>query len=65
MGRPKSTIRISLKGKDGKSVRLNLHWCQITRSFFVYRDGSRSEKCPMASATAIGKRVTDWLISQN
>jgi hypothetical protein len=24
MGRPKSTIRISLKGKDGKSVRLNL-----------------------------------------
>jgi hypothetical protein len=55
MGRPKNTMRVSLKGKDGKTTRLNIG------GFIIYRDGKIREKI---SATEFGKRMTAWLKSQ-
>ena len=60
MGRPKNTIRVSLKGNDGKTTRLNI-LPAIDGSFLIYRDGKVREKL---SATEFGKRMTVWLKTQ-
>lgn len=63
MGRPKADVRISLKGQDGKTVRVGLV-LQIDGHWAVYRNGKRSAKIPAASATRIGQLIANWLGSQ-
>jgi hypothetical protein len=60
MSRPKNTIRVSLKGQDGKTTRLNI-LPAIDGSFVIYRDGKIREKI---SATEFGKRMATWIKSQ-
>lgn len=64
MGRPKTDVRISIKGRDGRTIRIGL-----VRGLFdkwdVYRDGRRSSKTPRASSTQIGNLLSKWLISQS
>lgn len=60
MGRPKDTIRVSLKGRDGKTARLNIVPA-IDGGYLVYRDGKVREKI---SATEFGKRMAAWIKSQ-
>ena len=64
MGRPKTDVRISLKGKDGRTVRVGLVH-RIDGLWAVYRDGKRSSKIPAANATRIGKLIANWLREQN
>ena len=63
MGRPKTDVRISLKGKDGHTVRVGLIK-SLGGGWFIYRDGKVSSRHPQASATKIGELVTLWLKSQ-
>ena len=60
MGRPKNTVRVSLKGNDGNTTRLNI-LPAIDGGFIIYRDGKIREKI---SATEFGKRVAAWLKAQ-
>jgi len=60
MSRPKHTIRVSLKGIDGKTTRLNIVPA-IDGGFIIYRDGKIREKI---SATEFGKRMAMWIKSQ-
>ncbi len=61
MGRPKTTIRVSLKGRDGRTARLNI-LPAIDGGFLIYRDGKVREKI---SATEFGRRMAAWLKSQD
>lgn len=63
MGRPKTDVRISLRGKDRRTVRVGLVF-QIDGRWGVYRDGKRSAKVRSASATQIGKLIANWLRGQ-
>lgn len=63
MGRPKTDVRISLKGKNGRTVRVGLV-LQIDGHWAVYRDGKRSAKTSAASSTRIGKLIANWLQQQ-
>lgn len=63
MGRPKTDIRISLKGRDGTTVRVGLTK-MIDGRFAVYRNGKRSEKVSAASATRIGQLIANWILTQ-
>lgn len=60
MSRPKNTIRVSLRGNDGKTARLNIVPA-IDGGFIIYRDGKIREKI---SATEFGKRMAAWVKSQ-
>jgi len=60
MSRPKDTIRVSLKSRDGKTARLNIVPA-IDGGFIVYRDGKIREKL---SATEFGRRMAAWIKSQ-
>lgn len=60
MGRPKNTVRVSLKGNDGKTTRLNI-LPAIDGGYVIYRDGKIREKI---SATEFGKRMAAWLKGQ-
>jgi len=60
MGRPKNTIRVSLKGADGKTTRLNI-LPAIDGGYLIYRDGKVREKI---SATEFGRRMAVWIKSQ-
>ena len=62
MGRPKTTVRISLKA-NGKTTRLGLVRL-IDGRWAVYRNGNRSTKLPSGSNTDIGKAVAKWLAAQ-
>lgn len=63
MGRPKTDVRISLKGRDGKTVRVGLVR-GLDGRWHVYRDGKLSRKTPSASSTRIGQLVASWLRMQ-
>lgn len=63
MGRPKTDARISLKGRDGKTVRLGLVR-GLYGGWHVYRDGKLSKKMPTASSTRVGQLIALWLRSQ-
>lgn len=60
MLRPKNTIRVGLKGADGKTARLNI-LPAIDGGYLIYRDGKVREKI---SATEFGKRMAAWLKGQ-
>lgn len=62
--RPKADIRISLKGRNGRTVRLNLTQL-LNGKWLVYRDGARSKKLPLATATAVAEAVRNWIASQS
>lgn len=62
MGRPKTDVRISLKGRSGKTVRIGLV-LQIDGRWAVYRDGKRSAKVHSAGSTRIGELIAAWLKS--
>lgn len=64
MGRPKTEVRISLKGRDGRTVRLGLVRSVLPERWDVYRDGRRSERQPSASSTMIGNLIAEWLREQ-
>ena len=64
MGRPKTAVRISLKGQDGKTVRIGLVRSVIPDRWDVYRDGKRSQRHPSASATEIASLIAQWLRQQ-
>lgn len=57
MGRPKTDVRISLKGLSGKTVRVGLRR-QIDGRLAIYRDGKRSAKVSSASSTRIGGMIS-------
>ena len=63
MVRPKSDLRITLKGRDGKSVRLNLTEI-LDGSWQVHRDGKRSTKLPYGTSTEIAEGIRKWIVSQ-
>lgn len=63
MGRPKTDVRISLKGRDGKTVRVGLVKA-LYGGWHVYRDGKPSKKVHTASSTKIGQLVSLWLRGQ-
>lgn len=63
MPRPKSDIRISLKGRDGKPVRLNLIE-KLDGRWMVMRDGKQSKKLPDATTTEIANHLRNWMVSQ-
>ena len=63
MGRPKTDVRISLKGRDGKTVRVGL----VRRpdgQWTVYRNGNLSRRHPSTSSTEIGRLIAGWLRQQ-
>lgn len=64
MGRPKTEVRISLKGSDGRTVRLGLVRSVLQERWDVYRDGKRSLRHPSASSTVIGNLIAVWLRRQ-
>ncbi len=63
MGRPKTDVRISLKGRDGKTVRIGLVR-QIDGNWWVYKNGKLSSSFPSASSTRIGNLISNWLRAQ-
>lgn len=63
MPRPKSDIRISLKGRDGKTVRLNLTE-MIDGKWLVLRDGKESQRIPYGTSTEIADAIRTWIVSQ-
>ena len=63
MGRPKSDVTISLKGRDGKSTRLNLTEI-LDGSWEVRRDGKKSQRLPYATSTEVAEGIRKWLVSQ-
>jgi hypothetical protein len=63
MGRPKTAVRISLKGKNGKTVRIGLA-AQADGRWAVYRDGARSQRVPSANSTQIAGLISKWLQTQ-
>lgn len=63
MPRPKSDIRISLKGRDGKPVRLNLIE-KLDGRWMVMRGGKQSKKLPDATTTEIANHLRNWMVSQ-
>ena len=63
MGRPKTDVRISLKGRDGKTVRVGLVR-GLDGRWVIYRNGQRSRKHPAASSTEIGRLLARWLRDQ-
>jgi hypothetical protein len=60
MGRPKTDARVSIKGKDGKTCRINLVELPTGR-WLVYRDGKRRLT---VSTTDFGKKMAAWLRAQ-
>lgn len=63
MGRPKTDVRISLKGRNGRTVRVGLVR-GIDGRWIIYRDGKRSAKIASASSTRIGDMIAAWLRGQ-
>ena len=63
MGRPKTDVRISLRGRGGRTVRLGLVW-GLDGRWHIYRDGKLSRRQPSASATEIGRLLARWLRTQ-
>lgn len=63
MGRPKMDVRISLKGRDGRTVRLGFVR-SIDGRWHIYRNGKLAKKTPVASSTRIGQLISVWLRSQ-
>ena len=63
MTRPKSDIRISLKGRDGNTVRLNLTEL-MSGKWLVMRDGKESGKLPYGTSTEISDAIRSWVVSQ-
>lgn len=63
MGRPKTDVRISLKGRDGKTVRVGLVR-GLDGRWHVYRDGRLSRTMPTASSTRVGQLIALWLRGQ-
>lgn len=63
MGRPKMEVRMSLKGRNGKTVRIGLVM-GLDHRWHVYRNGKLSKKHPSASSTQIGQLISVWLRSQ-
>lgn len=63
MSRPKTACRMSLKGRDGVTVRIGFA-PQADGRWAVYRDGRRSNKTPSLNATQVGDLVSRWLRRQ-
>lgn len=63
MARPKSDVRISLKGRDGKTVRLNLTET-LDGKWLVLRDGKEAQRLPIGTSTDITDAIRVWLVSQ-
>ena len=63
MARPKSDVTISLKGRDGKSIRLNLTE-MLNGKWLVFRDGKKSQRMPYATSTDIADAVRTWIVGQ-
>ena len=63
MARPKSDVTISLKGRDGKTLRLNLAEL-IDGNWSVFRDGKKSKRLPYATSTDVANGIRQWLNSQ-
>lgn len=63
MPRPKSDVTISLKGRDGKSIRLNLTE-MLDGKWLVFRDGKKSQRMPHATSTDIADAVRTWIVGQ-
>lgn len=63
MPRPKSDVTISLKGRDGKTTRLNLSEL-LDGSWLVMRDGKKSTKMPYATSTDIADAIRTWIVAQ-
>lgn len=61
MGRPKTPVRVSLKGKDGESARINI-LPLVNGRFAIYRDGKSRGT---VSATEFGKKMAQWLRAQS
>lgn len=64
MVRPKTSVRISLKGRDRRTVRIGLARSVLPDRWDIYRDGKRSARHPSASATEISKLIAVWLRHQ-
>lgn len=63
MPRPKSGVTISLKGRDGKTVRLNLSE-MIDGKWLILRDGKKSTCMPYATSTEVSDGIRTWLKNQ-
>jgi len=63
MARPKSDVTISLKGRDGKTTRLNLALL-IDGQWAVRRDGKLSRKLPYGTSSDIAAAIRKWLAAQ-
>lgn len=61
MGRPKTSVRVSMKGKLGGTYRLNLVEMPNGR-WMVYKNGKPSGSL---SPTEFGKRLASWLRKQS
>jgi len=60
VGRPKSDIRVSIKGRDGTTCRINL--VEVPNGkWIVYRDGKRRTAI---TPSEFGKKMAGWLRSQ-
>lgn len=62
MGRPKFDARISLKKRNGRTVRVELSRL-LDGSFAVFVNGKRSSKIKRGSASEIARRLRDWIRS--
>ena len=57
-------VRISLKGKDQRTVRIGLAR-QADGRLSIYRDGKRSTKTPSLNPTQIGLLIGKWIRVQS
>ena len=63
MGRPKSDVTISLKGRNGDTTRINLTEL-LDGQWEVRRDGKKSVRLPYATSSDVAGAIRQWLVSQ-
>jgi hypothetical protein len=62
--RPRANIRISLKARGGPTYRIELVRIPFTKRFRIRRNGSKSAKLPVGTATEVAEEIRRWLATQ-
>jgi hypothetical protein len=63
MGRAKSDVTLSLKGRSGNTTRLNLLE-MADGNWQILRDGKKARNIPYGTSTEVSVGIREWLVSQ-
>ena len=64
MPRTRANIRISLKARGGPTHRIELVRIPFTKRFRIRRNGSKSTKLPVDTATEVAEEIHRWLATR-